>query len=304
MAPLPACNPNCACRQQLVSFQNVKISAAVPARFAACNADLLARRRVHLNAASSELPSSASAANPNVINGAANSLLGDAENFCIIENSETVKDFANLQLSEISTNIQSRRNKIFLLMEEVRRLRIQQRLKGGDASKEQEQEQEKYVSALPLMPPLSQKTLNTYYTAYAGLVGGIIAFGALVAPILEVRLGLGGTSYLEFVQSMHLPRQLAQVDPIVASFCGGAVGVLSALLVVEVNGVEKQQKNRCFYCEGTGYLSCGHCVGSGLDPDTKEACPYCAGSSKVMCTSCLCTGKQLATEHDPRIDPF
>lgn len=36
-----------------------------------------------------------------------------------------------------------------------------------------------------------------------------------------------------------------QVDPIVASFCGGAVGVLSALMVVEVNNVKKQQKNRC-----------------------------------------------------------
>jgi hypothetical protein len=33
---------------------------------------------------------------------------------------------------------------------------------------------------------------------------------------------------------MHLPAQLAEVDPIVASFCGGAVGVVSALLVVEV----------------------------------------------------------------------
>ena len=32
---------------------------------------------------------------------------------------------------------------------------------------------------------------------------------------------------------MHLPQQLAQVDPIVASFCGGAVGVLSTLMVVE-----------------------------------------------------------------------
>ncbi len=62
--------------------------------------------------------------------------------------------------------------------------------------------------------------------------------------------------------------------------------------------------SRCFYCEGTGYLMCGHCVGSGIDPLSKELCPYCAGSSKVMCTSCLCTGKQLATEHDPRIDPF
>lgn len=34
---------------------------------------------------------------------------------------------------------------------------------------------------------------------------------------------------------MHLPAQLAEVDPIVASFCGGAVGVVSALLVVEVS---------------------------------------------------------------------
>lgn len=39
------------------------------------------------------------------------------------------QDFAKLQLDEINKNIEARRNKIFLLMEEVRRLRIQQRLK-------------------------------------------------------------------------------------------------------------------------------------------------------------------------------
>lgn len=59
------------------------------------------------------------------------------------------------------------------------------------------------MSALPLMPPLSQKTLNTYYTAYAGLVGGIIAFGALVAPILEVRLGFGGERQSGAVRGRH-----------------------------------------------------------------------------------------------------
>jgi hypothetical protein len=37
---------------------------------------------------------------------------------------------------------------------------------------------------------------------------------------------------------MHLPAQLAEVDPIVASFCGGAVGVVSALLVVEVRTLD------------------------------------------------------------------
>lgn len=40
-------------------------------------------------------------------------------NFCIIEGPETVQDFVQMQLQEIQDNIKSRRNKIFLLMEEV-----------------------------------------------------------------------------------------------------------------------------------------------------------------------------------------
>lgn len=58
-----------------------------------------------------------------------------------------------------------------------------------------------------------------------------------------------GTTYAQFISSMHLPAQLAQVDPIVASFCGGAVGVLSMLLLVEVNNKDKQAAQRCVYCE-------------------------------------------------------
>ena len=41
-------------------------------------------------------------------------------NFCIIEGPETVQDFVQMQLREIQDNIKSRRNKIFLLMEEVK----------------------------------------------------------------------------------------------------------------------------------------------------------------------------------------
>lgn len=40
-------------------------------------------------------------------------------NFCIIEGPETIEDFVQMQLQEIQDNIKSRRNKIFLLMEEV-----------------------------------------------------------------------------------------------------------------------------------------------------------------------------------------
>jgi hypothetical protein len=44
----------------------------------------------------------------------------------------------------------------------------------------------------------------------------------------------------------------SQVDPIVASFSGGAVGVISALMVVEINNVKQQEHKRCKYCLGTG----------------------------------------------------
>jgi len=77
-----------------------------------------------------------------------------------------------------------------------------------------------------------------------------------------------------------------------------------SLGLLQVNNIKQQIHNRCHYCQGAGYLTCGHCVGSGIDPGNKESCPFCAGSGKVMCTGCLCTGKQMATEHDPRIDPF
>ena len=41
--------------------------------------------------------------------------------FCIIEGPETVQGFAKMELQEIQDNIRSRRNKIFLHMEEVRK---------------------------------------------------------------------------------------------------------------------------------------------------------------------------------------
>lgn len=198
--------------------------------------------------------------------------------------------------------MQARRNRIFLLMEEVRRLRIQERMKGGDGSPPvseqmaQEVQEDKFSSALPFLPELNEHTIDNYWKLYYAIVAAIILFGGVLAPILEVRLGLGGTTYQEFISSVHLPQQLAEVDPIVASFCGGAVGVLSALLLVEINNMKSQQASRCVYCTGSGYLECASCQGAG--------CSECNFTGKVMCTSCLCTGKKLATEHDVRADPF
>ncbi|KAL5701870.1 hypothetical protein ACHQM5_027156 [Ranunculus cassubicifolius] len=244
--------------------------------------------------------------------------------FCIIEGPETVQDFAQMQLQEIQDNIRSRRNKVFLLMEEIRRLRIQQRIRRaelGPLKEDQENELPDFPSFIPFLPPLSAANLKQYYATCFSLIAGIIVFGGLLAPALELKLGVGGTSYEDFIRSMHLPMQLSDVDPIVASFSGGAVGVISALMVVEINNVKQQEHKRCKYCLGTGYLACARCSSTGtlvltepvatlnggdqpLSPPRTERCSNCSGAGKVMCPTCLCTGMAMASEHDPRIDPF
>lgn len=230
-----------------------------------------------------------------------------------------------MQLLEIQDNIRSRRNKIFLLMEEVRRLRVQQRIKSAkkvlDENGEEEAEMPEIPSSIPFLPHVTPKTLKQLYLTSFFFVSGIIVFGGLLAPILELKLGIGGTSYEDFIRSMHLPTQLSQVDPIVASFSGGAVGVISALMILEANNVEQQEKKRCKYCHGIGYLACARCSASGvclkiepisvsnasdrpLHAPTTQRCLNCSGAGKVMCPTCLCTGMVMASEHDPRIDPF
>jgi hypothetical protein len=54
--------------------------------------------------------------------------------YLALANSGCLQDFANMPADEIRVNIANRRDKIFLLMEELRRLRIQQRLKVRAAS--------------------------------------------------------------------------------------------------------------------------------------------------------------------------
>ncbi|VFQ79720.1 unnamed protein product [Cuscuta campestris] len=241
-------------------------------------------------------------------------------NFCIIEGPETVQDFVQMEAQEIQDNIRSRRNKIFLLMEEVRRLRIQQRLKGlkvmGESG-EEEDEMPDIPSTIPFVTTMTPKTLKQLYLTSFSFISGIIVFGGLLAPVLELRLGLGGTSYADFIRNFHLPMQLSQVDPIVASFSGGAVGVISCLMVIEGNNVVRQEKKRCKYCLGSGYLACARCSGSGRCMQAEsisvngassnpslQRCQNCSGAGKVMCPTCLCTGMVMASEHDPRIDPF
>lgn len=279
-----------------------------------------------------------------------------------------MKDFAALEHGAIVEAIRARRNRIYFLMEEVRRLRIQERLKSGrftppgvaaeavaagnssknggsgnssdnnGSNSSDEVADERFPSAIPFFPAVTGLTLKAYGQAYAALVTAIILFGGLAAPLLEVKLGLGGHSYADLIESARLPVQLAAVDPIVASFCGGAVGVLTTLLIVENNNAALVAANRCVYCGGTGYVACGACAGAGVVPaedgggggamspqlqpepalaavmdgggsslsssSSTVTCSACSGTGKVACIACLCTGKKVARETDQRLDPF
>ncbi|XWS66642.1 hypothetical protein CRYUN_Cryun05aG0217900 [Craigia yunnanensis] len=138
--------------------------------------------------------------------------------------------------------------------------------------------------------------MQLYFTSLA-FISGIIVFGGLIAPTLEIKLGLGGTSYEYLIRNMHLPLQLSQIDPIMASFSGGIVGVISALMLIEANNVEQQEKKRCKYCHGNGYWAFARCSASGvclsIDPislssasgrtlkvPTTQRCPNCSDSGK------------------------
>ena len=81
-----------------------------------------------------------------------------------------------------------------------------------------------YPSVVPGSPRLTEDTFQDYYIYWAACVVLFLIFGGLIAPLAEVKMGLGGTTYLDFIESVHLPRQLALVDPIVALSPRGAVG--------------------------------------------------------------------------------
>ncbi|KAG6403828.1 hypothetical protein SASPL_136061 [Salvia splendens] len=184
-----------------------------------------------------------------------------ASTFCIIEGPETVQDFVQMQLQEIQDNIKSRRNKIFLLMEEVselpnyfllhfspeartiifvcflpslklRRLRVQQRIKSMKWEPDRENEMPDIPSSIPFLP----------HVVTLPLVSNTV--------ILSLEIDPKDTEAVVFDKLfVHIWNY-----SIWRSHCTncGAVGVISALMLLEINNVEQQEKKRCKYCHGTG----------------------------------------------------
>ena len=71
---------------------------------------------------------------------------------------------------------------------------------GGERSKEAELAEEPYRAAVPLLPARTDASMNEYWRFYLTSVSVIILFGALVAPTLEVKMGLGGKVLLRLLR--------------------------------------------------------------------------------------------------------
>ena len=65
-------------------------------------------------------------------------------------------------------------------------------MQQGELDGKEELEEEQYPSSIPFFPPVNEKTIQSYIQLYAVTVSAIILFGGLLAPSLEVHMGLGG----------------------------------------------------------------------------------------------------------------
>ena len=84
---------------------------------------------------------------------------------------------------------------------------------GGEKTAEEEVGEERYPSVVPFLPPLTDATIREYFRFYIASVGTLVLFGGLLAPMLEVRLGLGGARPAERGDlPVYRPARLVGVD--------------------------------------------------------------------------------------------
>lgn len=80
-------------------------------------------------------------------------------------------------------------------------------------------------------------------------------------------------------------------------FIGGSVGAIGTVIATMVKKAQVKERLQCPYCDGTGVIACGHCLGSGrlvvANADgtvSYDSCPNCEGTGSVVCINCQGSG--------------
>ena len=119
--------------------------------------------------------------------------------------------------------------------------------------------------------------------------------------------------WMEFNADGNLAFSLDAVN----GFIGGSVGVMgtvcaaseahhvqfcppTSVLQVAATMVKKNQvkdRLKCLYCDGSGQIVCGHCLGTRVlditaedGTSSKQVCPNCEGTATVVCINCQGSG--------------
>jgi hypothetical protein len=105
------------------------------------------------------------------------------ENFCIIEGASRnqVRDFADMGQEEIMKNIDSRKNRVFIMLEEVRRLNVQMELNKRKAE-DPVPPQREYKSVVPGFPRITENTIQDYYIYWSVAVISMLVFARNPKP--------------------------------------------------------------------------------------------------------------------------
>ena len=75
----------------------------------------------------------------------------------------------------------------------------------------------------------------------------------------------------------------------VNGFIGGSVGVIGTVIATQIKKGEVQERLKCVYCDGTGEILCGHCLGSPSSVALKT-CDNCEDTGSVVCINCQGSG--------------
>jgi hypothetical protein len=87
-------------------------------------------------------------------------------------------------------------------------------------------------------------------------------------------------------------------------FIGGSVGAVGTLIATLIKKDQVKDRLKCPYCDGTGIITCGICLGTsqlasvdaGTGTVTFSGCDTCESSGNVVCINCQGSGLNVPDE--------
>lgn len=82
----------------------------------------------------------------------------------------------------------------------------------------------------------------------------------------------------------------------VNGFIGGSVGAVGTLVATLIKKDQVKDRLKCVYCDGTGIITCGPCLGSSQLASMQDGvltfsgCPTCESTGHVVCINCQGSG--------------